>query len=193
MSELAFVVIASERRRTSTFPQVLTSVLAQEYGEVVVIADFPVEAKGVRSYVVPAITRTTIDALMKRDVGTVTTTAPNICYLCDDHQLAPDFADAFLNTYIERDWSVLVPSRFAMRDGEKTWLNVGRDKRYAGGHCAIYRRYWVTREVPWLTAPHNLNWDLYHSHEITKRGTTITYADQDLVVEDLDLEAVPWL
>ncbi len=196
MPELAFVIIASEKRRTTTFERVLESVRGQEYGEVVVVADFPVEAKGVRSYLVTPITRTTIDALVKRDVGTCATTAPNICYLCDDHVLAPAFAHNFLTTYLDRDWSVLAPSRFAERDGTRIPLNTGETcgwakSPYAGGHCAIYRRYWVTRVLPWSAGPHHRNWDLLHSAALRALGATITYAGTDLAVEDIE-GVRPW-
>ncbi len=196
MPELAFVIVASEKRRTTTFERVLESVRMQEYGEVVVVADFPVEAKDVRSYLVTPITKTTIDALVKRDVGTCATTAPNICYLCDDHVLAPGFAQAFLENYLELDWSILAPSRFAERDGTHIPLNTGEKCGwakipYAGGHCAIYRRFWVTRVLPWSAGPHHRNWDFFHSNLLVQRGATIAYAGPDLAVEDIE-GARPW-
>jgi hypothetical protein len=66
----AVVVIGAEKRRESTFPRVLDSIRNQTQPpeEIVVVADFPVQAKGVRSLVVAPMTRTTVDALVKRDV-----------------------------------------------------------------------------------------------------------------------------
>lgn len=194
MSDLAVVIIASERRRTTTFLRCLESALAAEPAELVVVAPFPVEAKDVRSYVVPDITRTTIDALVKRDVGTCATTSPNICYLCDDHALSPDFGKVFEEVYAEQNWSAIVPARYCYQPGaeEKTWLSVGQDRGYIGGHCGIFRRYWVTRELPWAAGPHNRNWDFFHSQELKKRGARIAYAFQDLAVCDLEPDARPW-
>lgn len=195
MSELAFVIIASEKRRTSTLPLVIESVRAQDYGEVVVVAEFPVEAQGVRSYVMEPMLHNTIDALVKRDIGTLVTEAPNICYLCDDHALSPDFSQVFLACYLEQNWSALAPARYCYKPGEtaKTWLNVGQDQGYIGGHCGIYRRHWVTRELPWSAGPHHLNWDLLHTQRLKQRGATIGYAFQDLAVADLEPGARPWL
>jgi hypothetical protein len=195
MSDLAVVIIASEKRRTSTFPTVLESVRAAEPDEIAVVADFPCEAKGVRSYMMAPMLFNTIDALVKRDIGTLVTQSPNVCYLCDDHILRPDFVTVFRDRYRDRDWSALAPARYCIKPGEDTptWLNVGQDLGYIGGHCGIYRRYWVTQVLPWSAGPHNLNWDLHYNHALRQRGMTITYAHQDLAVMDIEPGARPWL
>ena len=204
---LAVVIIASEKRRESTFPLVLDSVRAQSPDEIVVVADFPCEAKGVRSFYVAPMTRTTIDALVKRDVGTVATSSDHICYLCDDHLLAPGFVDVFRDRY--EPWDMLCPARYTVRPnqdvavpwmgdyhtcarGDRIWLNVGRDHSYIGGHCGIYSREIISK-LPWSAGPHHRNWDLLYSHELVKRGARLMYADTDLAVEDIEPGATPWL
>ena len=189
---LAVCVIASEKRRASTFPLVLESVRAQSPDEIVVVADFPCVAKGVRSFYVPALTRTTIDALVKRDVGTVATWSDYICYLTDDHILAPEFVDTFYEQYQAGEWDMLCPARYTVRDQERIWLNVGKDHSYIGGHCGIYPRD-VIAHLPWSAGPHHRNWDLLYSHELVKCGARLMYADTDLAVEDIEPGATPWL
>ena len=195
MSDLAVVIIASERRRTTTFPEVLESVRIAEPAEIVVVGEFPVEAQGIRSYVMEPMLHNTIDALVKRDIGTLATQSPNICYLCDDHMLRPDFAKVFEECYAELNWSALCPARYCFKPGEdvKTWLNVGQDLGYIGGHCGIYRRHWVTRELPWSAGPHHRNWDLFYHQRLKQRGASIAYAHQDLAVMDIEPGATPWL
>lgn len=192
---LAVVIIASEKRRTTTFPQVLESVREAAPDEIVVVADFPCEAKGVRTFYMQPMLRNTIDALVKRDIGTLVTESENICYLCEDHCIQPDFAEVFREKYADLPWSALVPSRYCYKPGsdERTWLNVGQEQGYVGGHCGIYRRHWVTSVLPWSAGPHNLNWDLYHSHALVRLGAKLAYADRDLTVNDLDLGDFPWM
>jgi hypothetical protein len=191
---LAVVVIAHERRRETTFPRVLESVLREQPNEIVVVGDFPVEATGVRSFIVPPITRTTIDALVKRDVGHLVTHSEHICYLSDDHALAEGFMDAY------RLWStvpdILVPSRFCWQpvpwpSKMKTWLEVGKREGYAAGHCAIYKR-WCGHALPWAASYHHPNWDVLHTRHLEKLGAHMAFADHDLAIEDLEPEARPW-
>ena len=208
---LAIVVIASEKRRETTFPAVLDSVRAQSPDEIVVVADFPCEAKGVRSFVVEPMLRNTIDALVKRDVGTVATAADNICYLCDDHILAPRFVDTFRNRYESWGCEMLCPNRYTLRPvpvmappvegswaggivapGNPIWLNVGRDARYIGGHCGIYHRSAI-RQLPWSAGPHHRSWDLMHAHRLVAMGASLMYAEKDLAVIDVEPGAQPWL
>lgn len=189
---LAVVVIASEKRRETTFRSVLESVLRQAPDEIVVVADFPCEAKGVRSLVVPAMLRNTIDALVKRDVGYMATTADHICYLCDDHELAPDFVRCYMERYANRpDWDLLVPSRYTVREGARIWLNVGRDLGYAGGHCSIESRV-LGYALPWAATLHDRLWDLIRSHQLVQLGARLMYADTDLSVVDIE-GGTPWL
>lgn len=186
---LAVVIIASEKRRETTFPRVLESVLREQPNEIVVVADFPVTATGVRSFVVPPMTRTTVDALVKRDVGALATSSEHICYLSDDHALDCGFMDAF------RRWStvpdILVPQRFCLNGVSRTWLPVGQREGYAAGHCAIYNRDFIIK-LPWSASYHHPNWDVLHTMHLVKLGARISYGGQDLLVEDLEPEASPW-
>lgn len=191
---LAVVVIASERRRETTFPHVLDSVRLQVPGaeEIVVVADFPVAASGVRSLVVPPMTRTTCDALVKRDVGWMATTADHILYLTDDHALDTDFVQRYLERYAFRtDWDILVPARYCHRELERVWLNVGRDYSYCSGHAGIFRRV-LGQCLPWSATYHHPNWDVLHTHQLVAIGAKLMYAEQDLAVVDLEPEAEPW-
>lgn len=189
---IAVVIIASEKRRETIFPSVLESVREQEPDEIVVAADFPCEAQGVRSLLVPAMVKTTVDALVKRDVGWIATISNHICYLCDDHRIAPGFVDTFRRRYDERDgWDILVPSRFCERSGVRYLLEVGQKQHYAGGHCAIYKR-WCGYAQPWSATFHHPNWDVLHSLQLRDKGARLLYATNDLAVEDLEPEAQPW-
>jgi glycosyltransferase involved in cell wall biosynthesis len=188
---LAVVIIASEKRRESTFPRCLESVRAQTPDELVVVADFPVEAKGVRSLVVEPMLRNTIDALVKRDVGLAGTVADNICFLCDDHVLGPDFVFAFRSLYESRGWDMLCPARYCTRDGGRIWLNNGHGEGYIGGHAGVYRRA-IFRKLPWSAGPHHPNWDLLWTHRQVGMGSHLTYADERLAVEDIE-GGTPWL
>ena len=189
---LAVCVIASEKRRTSTFPRVLDSVRDQHPDELVVVADFPVQATGVRSLVVPAMTRTTCDALVKRDVGWMATTAAHILYLTDDHALDPDFVRCYLERWAFRtDWDLCVPARYCHRELERVWLNVGRDYGYAAGHAGLFRRV-LGHCLPWSATHHHPNWDVIHTHQLIAMGAKLMYAENDLAVVDLEPEAEPW-
>ena len=189
---LAVVIIASEPRRETTFPRVLDSVRDQHDGEIVVVADFPVVAKGVRGLVVPPMTRTTVDALVKRDVGWIATTADHILYLCDDHALDPDFIRCYLERWAFRtDWDICVPARYTDRDLERIWLNVGRDNGYCGGHAGIFRRV-LGHFLPWSATHHHPNWDLIHSKQLISMGARLMYAENDLAVVDIE-GGTPWL
>ena len=190
---LAVCVIASEKRRETTFPLVLDSVRAQSPDEIVVVADFPVEAKGVRSLMVPAMTRTTCDALVKRDVGWLATTTHAVCFLCDDHAIAPGFIDAYWRHYAPReDWDACAPTRYCLRDGERVWLNMGRDEGYIGGHAGIYRRICSVMQ-PWAATYHHPNWDVLHTRQLVQLGARVLYASESLAIQDLIPEDRPWL
>jgi hypothetical protein len=191
---LAVVVIGSDKRRESTFPRVLDSIRNQTVPpeEIVVVADFPVQAKGVRSLTVAPMTRTTIDALVKRDVGWLATTADAVLFLTDDHALDPDFVARYMDRWAHDPlWHILVPARYCERDLERVWLNVGRDYSYCAGHAGIFRRV-LSQALPWSATYHHPNWDVLHSHQLVAMGAKLMYADNDLAVQDLEPEAKPW-
>ena len=189
---LAVVIIASEKRRLTTFPRCLDSVVAQRPDEIVVVADFPHAQSGVRSFRVEPMLRNTIDALVKRDVGWVGTTADAVCFLCDDHELAPNFVATYLEKYHRRGWSILGPQRYTDRPEKRYWLNIGEREGYVGGHCVIVTRG-AGKLLPWSAAPHHPNWDLLWTQQMIWMGAKLAYAQQDLAVEDIEPGATPWM
>ena len=189
---LAVVVIASEKRKDTTFLPVVQSCIEQYPDQLVVVADFPWPYREKwRHYHVPALTRTTIDALVKRDVGWIATDTESIMYLSDDHRLGPDFIDTFKADYATLRWDILVPSRFCMRTSERVALNMGQAEGYCGGHGGIYRRR-LLHYCPWSATPHHPNWDVIHTHQHVKSGARLRYAWPDLAIEDIEPGAEPW-
>ena len=84
--KVACIIIASEKRAALVRDHVLPSAVAQPFDEIVVVADYTdTSPLGVRWLVVEPLLHNTIDALVKRDVGTLATTADWLCYLSDDH------------------------------------------------------------------------------------------------------------
>lgn len=158
---IACIIIASEHRRRFV-PMVLGSVLSQNFDEVVVVGDWHMDTKDLptahRYLCVAPLTRTTNDALVKRDVGALATTADILVYLCDDHILGPHFA-AELREVVNEAWGVIVPNRFD-RNGRR--LNMGERDGYCGGHAGVFRRR-VIQTRPWSTMPHHRNWDVLAS------------------------------
>jgi hypothetical protein len=191
-ASLAVVIIAGPSRVDSCLPEVVRSAQEQEPDELVVIGDRLRTFGDLRVLNVEPLTRTTIDALVKRDVGFVATTSRNICYLADDHRLGPNFVKNFRERYADKEWDLLAPQRFTVRGQQIFNLNVGKDLNYIGGHCGIYRRE-ILRKVPWSASRHHPNWDVWHSHDLVKAGGKLVYADIDLSVEDVEPNASPWM
>jgi hypothetical protein len=190
---LAVVIIAGPSRVDSCLPEVVRSAQEQEPDELVVIGDRLRTFGDLRVLNVEPLTRTTIDALVKRDVGFVATTSRFICYLADDHRLGPNFVKHFRERYADRDdWDLLAPQRFTVRGQQIFNLNVGKDLHYIGGHCGIYRRS-ILRQVPWSASRHHPNWDVWHSHDLVKAGGKLVYTDIDLAIEDIEPGARPWM
>jgi hypothetical protein len=184
---LAIVVVASEKRMNSTFPAVMQSVINEQPDEIVCVADFHC-AGNWRHIMVPAFTRTTIDALIKRDVGFVATQSDTVMYLSDDHCLCPGFVQAFRDR--EQEWDILVPYRCALKDEKWIELNMGEATRYCAGHGGLYKRR-CGHILPWTaTIPHP-NWDVIHTHHLLANGAVMKYAD-DLLIQDIE-GGTPWL
>jgi hypothetical protein len=185
---LAVVVIASEKRMNTTFPLVMQSVLSEQPDEIVCVADFynPGPWKHIQ---IPVYTRTTLDALIKRDVGFVATQSDSVMYLSDDHVLTPGFVQAFRDH--EQEWDILVPTRWCMKYEEKIGLNMGQATNYCAGHGGIYRRR-CGHTLPWTaTIPHP-NWDVIHSHHLIANGCVMKYTDK-LFIQDIEPGAQPWM
>lgn len=192
MTTLAVVVIATHRRR-GLLDQILDS--AQGNNECVVVGDWRKDDRRAdyRYYQMPSVTHTTLDALMRRDIGWIVTSADAVLFISDDHRLDPNFMKVYHPKYaLDRSWDFLCPSRYTVRDGAKIWLNMGQQELYVGGHGGIYRRR-CARALPWMTAPHHPNWDVSHAHQLQEQGFQLRYADQDLAIEDIEPGATPWL
>jgi hypothetical protein len=189
---LAVVIIAHEKRRETTFTTCLNSVRDQDPDEIVVVADFQVEAKGVRGIRVAPITRTTIDALIKRDVGWLATKATNVCFLSDDHALTGTFVNTFRREYARKEWDMLAPARFTIVGDTAVQLNMGQEHGYIGGHCGIYRRN-CANLLPFTATDHHPNWDVIHTRQLKKLGANLLYAGIDLAILDLIPEDRPWV
>jgi hypothetical protein len=190
---LAVIIIAGPHRVGTCLPEVVRSVQEQEPDEILVVGDrLKVYGDTVRALNVEPLTRTTIDALVKRDVGTVATRSWNLCFLADDHRIGPNFVKHFRERYADREWDLLAPQRFTVRGQQIFNLNVGKDLHYIGGHCGIYRRS-ILRQVPWSSSRHHPNWDVWHSHDLVKAGGKLVYSDIDLAIEDIEPGAKPWM
>jgi hypothetical protein len=190
---IACIVIASAKRKHLMYERVMPSVLNQGFDEVVVVGDFQ-SGDGYRHLPVQALTNSTRDAQVKRDVGTMATTSDFLVYLCDDHALAPDFLKQLpiarrAHSKGLQYWQIGVPSRFCKRDGETVPLNMGLPD-YCGGHAGVFSRKAI-QELPWSVAPFHPNWDVLHSRMLTSRGYELIELP-DCFVEDLEPEAQPW-
>ena len=179
---IACVIIASEKRRTLIREKVLPSALRHLGGEeVYVVGDFE-PGLGYTYLPVPPITGTTIDALVKRDVGTLATNADGIFYLSDDHML--------------RDMGVMPRDRLTIgvpdrRCGDRYGLNMGLQDGYCGGHAGLFPRELVQRR-PWSTMPHHRLWDMLSSHIYVEMGATLEQLPY-WTIEDVEPNGRPWL
>jgi len=194
---LACVVIASAHRRELLDTLVMPSVVAQGFDECVVVGDYH-SGDGWRHLPFRPLTGSTIDALFKRDVGTVATSAEWLFYLCDDHRVHPDFSKdlaTFMQDVLVGPHDIIVPARFCERNGEKIGLNMGwpgyLNHSYCGGHGGIFPRAAI-QEVPWSLAPWHRNWDFMHSRILQERGYNFHYQSGSLLIEDVG-PGEPWL
>ncbi len=198
---IACIIIATEKRRTQ-LPRVITSACCQGFDDVVVVTDWQINdaedfgGAWPRYFRVEPLTRTTTDALVKRDVGTLATTADILVYLCDDHTLAPGFGAA-LRDVLAEPWDVIVPNRETWRPNgqelERVWLNNGEQGRYCGGHCGVFKRHVITAK-PWSAHAHHRNWDALISFEQQERGARFVWSPRDdIAIRDIEPEQRPWL
>lgn len=170
---IACIVITTDTKRAQLWARVVPSVREQGFDDIVVVGDWPDTSPyaDVRYFNVAHTTRTTIEALQKRDVGTLATTADILVYLCDDHVLAPRFGDA-LRTILDEPWDVVVPNRYTTptHDGLVLIpLNNGEAHGYCGGHGGVFRRHVIT-DRPWSTYEHHPAWDALSSAEQRMHG-----------------------
>ena len=175
----------------------MPSVLAAVFDDVIVVGDWEHNEADLFSvplsrfkydylYVAP-LTRTTTDALVKRDVGTLATDADVLVYLCDDHALAPGFGAA-LRAVLDEPWDVIVPNRVTMCGNRRQPLNNGERDGYCGGHGGVFRRAVITAK-PWSAHAHHRNWDAIISREQISRGARFVWSPRaDLTIIDLNPE-----
>lgn len=195
---LACIIIASQKRRALLDELVLPSVVAQRFDEVVVVGDFH-SGPGWRHLPFRPLTGNTIEALFKRDVGTVATSSDWLLYLTDDHRLHPDFSHdlaEFMYTTSLGPKDIIVPGRFCQRNGEQIGLNMGwpgyMGHAYCGGHGGIFPRAAI-QELPWSLAPWHPNWDYMHSRILMERGYQFHYQSGSCLLEDVEPNGEPWL
>lgn len=214
MTTVACIVIASERRQELVGARVMPSVLSQCFDEVVLIGDWMPGRnekwpEPIRYICVEPMLRNTIDALVKRDVGALATTADVLVYLCDDHRLGPNFL-VDLREVIDEEWDVIVPNRFCIVpkvmvdvSGKRppevlagsesvVSLNNGERDGYCGGHGGIFRRHVITRR-PWSAHSHTPYWDARSSFAMRLAGARFVWHPRaGIAIEDIEPNAQPW-
>lgn len=189
---IACVIIAAKHREKLLTESVIPSVLAQRFSEVVVAGVYH-EGEGYRYLHVPPLTDTTIDALVKRDVGVVATTSPVVMFLCDDHCIIGDFSGHVERWFEQNESDVLVPARFAMHPQQgRIRINNGERDMYCGGHGGVFKREVVAKR-PWSAMPHHRLWD-YQSSEIQLNDgwRFATMRSQSVGILDLEPQNRPW-
>lgn len=195
---LACIIIASQKRRQLLDDLVLPSVLAQGFDECVVVGDYH-SGDGYRHLPFRPLTGSTIDALFKRDVGTVATSSNHLFYICDDHAVHPDFSKDLATFMTEHPLGlkdIIVPARFCVRNGEQIGLNMGwpgyMGHAYCGGHGGIFPRAAI-QELPWSLAPWSPQWDYMHSRILMERGYQFHYQTGTCLIQDVEEGTEPWL
>lgn len=188
---IASAVVIAGGKRTALIDDVILPSLAQFLDVLVVGAHH--EGTGYRYLHVPDLTKTTNDALVKRDVGTLAAKGNVIVYLSDDHCVGPNFLkelQAVANEGVVA-WDVLVPSRWTEHPEQgRIRIPNGESEHYCAGHAGVFRKR-VVEAKPWTAMQHHPNWDLITSHEHLRAGWKyVTYPR--LEIEDLEPENAPW-
>lgn len=185
--KLACILITDGRRAALVHEKILPALREEALDEILVVGAHE-PGKGYRYLHVSALTNTTTDALVKRDVGTLACDADVLFYLCDDHVLRPGAAAALRRT---AGWDVLVPSRWTVHPTDGLiQLNMGEGQAYCGGHGGAFRREVIVRH-PWSCMPHHPLWDLYASHAQQHEGAQFRW-EETVQIEDLEPEREPW-
>lgn len=189
---IACIVVAGGKRRNLLNLTILPALVAEGFDDLLVVGEHRADDRW-RYFHVPDLTKTTNDALVKRDIGTLATEADILVYLSDDHMVLPGFAEE-LRDMIARpiaEWDVLVPSRWSdhPQDGRIRIPN-GEENKYCAGHGGVFRRRVVTRR-PWTTYPHHRLWDLLISHQQLSDGVRYLCYPR-LRILDCEPEAQPW-
>jgi hypothetical protein len=191
MTRIACIIIATERRKAQ-LDRVVDSACGQGFDEIVVVGDWDYDGAWWRFLNVAPLTRSTTDALIKRDVGTLAVKAEVLVYLCDDHTLGLHFGAA-LRDVLHEPWDVIVPNRYTYNNGDLIPLNGGERDGYCPGHAGVFRRHVVTAK-PWSAHAHHRNWDVLISVEQQQRGARFVWKPRDeLCIRDIEPENHPWL
>lgn len=186
----AAVIAGQGTRKRLIDEHILPSLVG--FDEVLVVGTHH-EGEGYRYLHVPDLTKTTNDALVKRDVAALAATGDAVVYLADDHCVLPDFA-ADLRTIASEavvPWDVLVPSRWADHpDKGRIRIPNGEEQYYCAGHGGVFRQR-VMHARPWTAERHHPNWDLLISHEHVRDG--FKYVSMPtLKILDLEPHNSPW-
>lgn len=208
MDRIAAIIIATERRKQQ-LTRVIDSTCAHNFNDIVVVGDWEYNDEWSNFLNVAPLTRTTVDALVKRDIGTLSVPEASVLvYLCDDHILAPGFGAA-LRAVLDEPWDVIVPNRYTKRivcgcghgctaecegcEVEETLpLNNGERDDYCGGHGGIFRRHVITAK-PWSAHAHHRNWDAQISAEQIARGARFVWSPRaELSIIDIEPQMEPW-
>lgn len=190
MTSVACVIIAGPGTRSHLLRERgVPSALAQGFDEVVVVGTYE-PGEGYRYLDVPSLTGTTLDALVKRDVGTLNCESKLIVYLCDDHMfIGRGFAKTVRAGHKEL-WDVIVPSRWADHPTlGRIRINNGERDGYCGGHAGVFRRE-VIQHRPWSAMPHDRLWDL-HASRIQQDAGFRFLSVAGLAVQDIE-GGRPW-
>ncbi len=201
-------IIVSAKRAQLVFDAILPDVVATQPDQILIVGDFlPAQTvvagwKPLWTYLpVPALTHTTNDALVKRDVAAQACTSDWIAYFSDDHMPAPDFGvnlRQLTNPEFEPDSAypeysdVYVPMRVASQPGHVgERLNMGESEHYCGGHAGVFRKSVIER-FPWSAGPHHREWDKLNSYRHQDAGVRYVWTDR-LTVIDVEPGASPWM
>lgn len=188
---IACVVIAGGTRAHLLDGRILPDLLRLGVFEEIVVVGEHHDGEGYRYLPVPALTRTTVDALIKRDVGTLATTADLLCYLSDDHTIR-EFDRSALGGHEDLNaWGCLVPSRVSVHPKRGLVLIPnGADDGYCAGHAGLFTRAMI-QAMPWTTMPHDRLWDVWASQRQQAAGYRFI-SSSAVVIEDLEPQARPW-
>lgn len=210
-SEVACIVIAHQKRKALLYDRTIQNVTEQGFDEMICVGDWEEDGTFIapwRYVRVGPIQRTTLDALLKRDAGTLAARADTLVYLNDDHTPAPNFLRE-LREVLAEPWDVLVPNRYTMRlvsdpepddfqarKKERILLNNGEADGYCGGHAGVFRRA-VVESWPWMTwawaTSTPLLWDRDSSYIHRAQGVRYVWRPRtEIAVEDLEPEREPW-
>lgn len=194
MPSIACILIVHEPRVRLVNDMVLPSVRDQGFADILWVGDGHA-GDGYRFLPVPKVTGSTIDALIKRDVGTLATNADWVFYLADDHRWACNWSDMLTHRLPFEDHDIIVPGRWCHNGVEPIMLNMGMNGDdpnfpYCAGHGGFFRRSLI-QQRPWLTMPHHPNWDLLATRIQMHIGARL-YAENQPIIEDLEPEHLPW-